>query len=225
MFSYAVYSYVKEYHNKYGDAPAYEDLISRFGFCKFDTDFFLDAEEVFKQHCNCKIKVDFGRDSYWEWREKVNTESEYSKTLLLAFLAAKSIVGKKQYCRTNYDMLFSRMAGRPSPEYYTPSNGKNKGNSILRLPEHLKPYYLSKNGIKSRAKCENLLEDLKKFHVQSCSGNGVRGFYISTKLTWSQLYYKSMRAPRKKKSRREKRREEKAKKIEMVEEWMKSKGL
>ena len=168
------------------------------------------GKRAYENYSDCKTMTAINSESYWEWRKKVNDESEYSKILLLAFLAAKSIVGKKQYCKTNYDMLLSRMAGKDSPEYHTASNGKNKGKRILRLPEHLKPY-------NTRRKLERLRDDLTRFHVSWWSDPGVRGFYLSnTKVSRKQLY-KLIHKPSK--SIDEKRRESKErvrKEVEMI---------
>lgn len=139
-------------------------------------------EHVYNHHRFCKVKTSINRDNLWKLIENIEDESEESKTLLLAFLAAKSIVGKKQYCKTNYDMLLSRMAGFEKPQYYTPHSKGKIGKKTLRLPEHLKPY-------NTRRKRDALRDGISRFHISWWSDRGTRGFYLSnTKTTRAELY-------------------------------------
>ena len=129
-----------------------------------------DCRTTFEYYKNCRAKTSISRDLYWQWRNKVKTESEYSKLLLLAFLAVKSIVGRKDYAITNYDFLLARMAGDNVPRYKT-----HKGKKVLILPPHIKP-------INTRRKHEQLRDDLLHYHVTTWGRRGRRGFAISTKL-------------------------------------------
>lgn len=133
------------------------------------------SREVFKHYKNCRVMTSISRETYWEWRNNVENESEHSKLLLLGFLAAKSIVGLKNYAITNYDFLLARMAGDSTPRYKT-----HKGEKVLILPPHIKP-------INTRRKCEQLRDDLVRFHVTTWGQQGLRGFAISTKLKEVEL--------------------------------------
>ena len=133
------------------------------------------CREVFKHYKNCRVMTSISREAYWEWRNNFENESEYAKLLLLGFLAAKSIVGKKPYAVTNYDFLLARMAGDSTPRYKT-----HKGEKALILPPHIKP-------INTRRKCEQLRDDLVRFHVITWGQQGLRGFAISTKLKEVEL--------------------------------------
>lgn len=140
------------------------------------------GKNVYNIHKDCKVNTAINRDSWLKWYKKVDDESEESKTLLLAFLAAKSIVGKKRYCITNYDMLLSRMAGFEKPQYYTPHPKDKIGKKPLKLPEHLKPY-------NTRRKRDALRDGLSRFNVSWWSDRGTRGFYLSsTKIQRKKLY-------------------------------------
>ena len=135
-----------------------------------------ECREVYEYYKHRKVKTSIRSDQFWQLFNNVESESDYSKLLLLLFLAVKSIVGRKNYTTTNYDFLLARMAGDSEPRFVT-----QKGEKVLILPAHLKPFY------KKRRKLERLREDLRRFHVATWSLPGMHGFAISTKLTEEQL--------------------------------------
>ncbi len=128
------------------------------------------CRKTFERYKNCRAKTSISRKTYWKWRNDLEKESDYSKLLLLAFLAVKSIVGKKNYVITNYDFLLARMAGDSVPRYKT-----TKGKKTLILPPHIER-------INTRRRLEQIREDLRKYHVATWGQQGLRGFAISTKL-------------------------------------------
>ena len=69
------------------------------------------CRKTFERYKNSRIMTSISREQYWQWFHNIENESDYSKLLLLAFLAVKSIVGQKKYAITNYDFLLARMAG------------------------------------------------------------------------------------------------------------------
>lgn len=93
-----------------------------------------------------------------------NQKTEFQKVCLLAFLAIKSIVGKKLYCKTNYSLMFSRMSG-------ISHTIKNKSE----LPPELIDYFIKRR--QSDKIIANLKSDWKLKHY----GYHTKGFYVSFK--------------------------------------------
>lgn len=166
ILNFAIGSYLEEYQETISEAR--EDL----GFSGGDE---AQSRATFERYKNCRVNTSISRETYKQWRNNVENESEYSKLLLLAFLAVKSIVGQKDYAITNYDFLLARMAGDSVPRYKT-----RKGEKVLILPPHIKP-------INTRRKLEQLRDDLGRYHVATWGQQGLRGFAISTKLKEVEL--------------------------------------
>ena len=187
ILRFAIGSYLEEYQATINEA-------------RDDLDFSGGDEEscraVFEHYKNSRAKTSIRCDQYWQWRNNVENESEYSKLLLLAFLAVKSIIGQKNYAITNYDFLLARMAGDSAPRYKT-----HKGEKVLILPPHIKP-------INTRRKLEQLRDDLGRYHVATWGQQGLRGFAISTKLTEVELAHMIATNGEKPKAQRRKERKE-----------------
>lgn len=166
ILRFAIGSYLEEYQATINEAR--DDL----GFSGGDEE---SCRAVFKHYKNCRVMTSISRETYWEWRKNIECESDNAKLLLLAHLAVKSIVGLKNYAITNYDFLLARMAGDSAPRYKN-----HKGEKVLILPPHIKP-------INTRRKCEQLRDDLVRFHVTTWGQQGLRGFAISTKLKEVEL--------------------------------------
>ena len=128
------------------------------------------CRKTFERYKNSRTMTSISREQYWQWFHNIENESDYSKLLLLAFLAVKSIVGQKNYAITNYDFLLARMAGDNVPRYKT-----TKGKKTLILPPHIEH-------INTRRRLEQIREDLRTYHVATWGQQGLRGFAISTKL-------------------------------------------
>ena len=161
MVEYYIYSYMEECEFTFAEA------CKELGLKNWNEE---DCRATFEHYKNCRAKTSISSDLYWQWRNNVENESEYSKLLLLDFLAAKSIVGKKPYAITNYDFLLARMAGNSEPKYKT-----QKGKKSLLLPPHIKPIY-------TRRKLEKLRDDLaRRYHVTWWSEQGLRGFKKNVK--------------------------------------------
>ena len=133
------------------------------------------CRKTFERYKNSRTMTSISREQYWQWFHNIENESNYSKLLLLAFLAVKSIVGQKKYAITNYDFLLARMAGDNVPRYKT-----TKGKKTLILPPHIER-------INTRRRLEQIREDLRKYHVATWGQQGLRGFAISTKLKEVEL--------------------------------------
>ena len=166
ILRFAIGSYLEEYQTTIIEAR--DDM----GFQGGDED---QCRAVFESYKNCQVKTAISRDLYWQWRDNIENESDYSKLLLLGFLAVKSIVGKKDYAITNYNLLLARMAGDSVPRYKT-----HKGKKELILPQDIKT-------INTRRRLEKFRDDLARYHVTWWTEQGLRGLAISTKLTQVQL--------------------------------------
>ena len=98
-----------------------------------------------------------------------NEKTEFEIVCLMAFLALRSIIGHKEYARTNFDLMFARMLGFAS--------AKNVGNSKVL------------DSYKTRYKRTKIIDTLKKdWHLSFYSAkDGLRGFYVSFDMSYFDL--------------------------------------
>ena len=94
-----------------------------------------------------------------------NYKTDYEVTVLTAFLALKSILGTKPYCKTNKDLLLSRMSGNAS---------------IGEVSESYKVFY-------KRYHFDKLMTELQLNWYLIYYAYRVRGFYFSFDLELKQL--------------------------------------
>jgi hypothetical protein len=87
----------------------------------------------------------------------------------MAFLALRSIIGHKEYARTNFDLMFARMSGH------------NSTKEAKKLPDGLQPYQKEYR----RNKVINALK--KDWHLSYYSAIGIRGFYVSFDMSYFDL--------------------------------------
>ena len=173
-----------------------ENVLDQHLFCAiakvYDTlDDIEDEKERFRKACsilNCKTHADnlsighnnnyqykkdalfsLSHDMFWDFYK--NYKSEEECTLLLAYLALKSIIGAKSYAKTNKDMWLSRMDGKTRSEY----KSKRDGSRELILSDSIKKWSTN-YGIR---KLKALL--WKYYHVSFYS-KSVHGFYASISL-------------------------------------------
>jgi hypothetical protein len=114
---------------------------------------------------NCSIKMSM----LDEYINKKKTEKEWY--LLLCFLAIKSILGKKQFTKTNYEHILSRMLGLSSRK-----DGKKSelNESQLKLISQF-----TRNKVIAQDKMKRLMDKLRaNWHI-TLYGRFTRGFYIS----------------------------------------------
>jgi hypothetical protein len=97
-----------------------------------------------------------------------NDKTDFEISLLLSFLAIKSILGKKSYCRITTDYLICRMAGYTSKI------------EMEEVPESLKKYL-------TRRKMDSLKMELKKSFGLKIYARFTRGWFVSFELTEEQL--------------------------------------
>ncbi|CAM3288531.1 hypothetical protein FLLO111716_01165 [Flavobacterium longum] len=103
---------------------------------------------------------------YWDYYD--NQKTDFEKACLLTFLAIKSILGNKRYCKITNKFIVSRMEGKP----------KVSNNISPAVQKFAKEYQLNK--------IKNELE--LNWHLVSY-GKAVRGFYVSFDLTLDDLAY------------------------------------
>lgn len=117
-------------------------------------------------------------DLYWQFRNSQKEDFDFQ--CLWAFLAIKSIVGKKPYQKITNKLLIARMAGFASykklEEYF---NGRPFPKHILNPDDHYKTRYA----------LDKIKRELTKHFNVNFYGIGSRGFYATTKLTLEKLIF------------------------------------
>lgn len=79
--------------------------------------------ELYARYKNAKVFTGLNTAIFWDFYN--NDKTSYHWECLFAFLAFKSIIGKKQYVKTNNQLLFTRMAGREKVKDYQAIKGFN----------------------------------------------------------------------------------------------------
>ncbi len=151
-----------------------------------DDEFFFAQELYDFTPANTPI-VGLNTDIFW--RFFLNKKTDFEKICLLGFLAIKSILGEKSYCKIDNRFWLSRMAGLP------------KSCDIDFLPDVFQKYsseYMTK-------KIKNELKD--NWGLKSYS-RYTRGFYVSFDMTLENLV-RTAEAKRKASKEKQKRLEEK----------------
>ena len=110
-------------------------------------------------------------------------QSEFEKVCLLAFLAIKSIIGNKAYCKVTNHYLWARMDGK---------------TTTIETPEHLTPELMK---YANRYQTENIKNELILNWSLIYYSRYTRGFYVSYKLSLEDLIFE---AEKKRKSTKEK---------------------
>lgn len=96
-----------------------------------------------------------------------NYKTEWDNIVFLAYLAVRSIIGDKNYCKTVYKFIFGRMAGK-----------RKSIDEKSDLPKKLQKYYTEHYQSKIRLDLED------KWHMKCYSG---RGLYLSFIIDYEQL--------------------------------------
>jgi hypothetical protein len=112
-------------------------------------------------------KVGLSTSVFWSYLEEDKTDFE--KACLLAFLAIKSIVGRKEYCRTTNALILSRMDGRVK--------------SISDISELSDEIYFFSN----RYQLTKIINELKCNWNLFYYAKGIRGSYVSFKIDFESL--------------------------------------
>ncbi len=132
---------------------------------------YQNGKELFDSIDERSPKVGLNVSIFWDYIK--NDKTEFEKITLLAFLAIKSIIGSKPYCKVSNKYWLSRMDGKVGSvqckseltpgirKYYTEYQTK-------KIKRHLHLYW----GLK----------DYSRY---------TRGFYVSFKLSMEQLVYEA----------------------------------
>jgi hypothetical protein len=133
---------------------------------------FKRGKELFDSIPTDSPKTGLNLSIYWDFCK--NHKSDFDIACLTAFLAIKSIIGTKPYCKMNNAYLWSRMSGKSKTV-----------NDWKELPEHIYKY------------C-NEYQTSKKIIPALCEGWGLvyysrftRGFYVSFILKLEQLVFEA----------------------------------
>lgn len=144
-----------------------EDAAEYFGITLGDIEASIEnARILYKTNSRKPAMTGINKDLLFDYYKNYKTDFEIA--LLLAFLALKSILGKRSYCRITSDFLLCRMAG------YTAKK------EIKELPEDLKRY-------QTRWNLDRLKMELKNSFGLKIYGRYTRGFFVSFKLSDEQL--------------------------------------
>jgi hypothetical protein len=137
------------------------------------------AIELFHDNSQKQPFASIPYNMFWDYFYNVETKTEQEFAEFAAYAAARSIVGRKLYCKTNDKLLFSRMSGfggiHSFPKPYT-KNGKSHWR-ISGIDKYC-----------TRKRMERLrMAIATKFGVTVYSSMGIRGFYLSFKFNYEQI--------------------------------------
>lgn len=132
-----------------------------------------DGKEFYDSIPQNSAMTGINKDLLFEFYKEHKTEQEIS--VLMAFLAIKSILGKKSYSRITTDFLICRMAGYNSKkEFLTVYPEAGSG------PEYLQKYY--------KRRCMDQIKlELQRSYGMKIYGRYTRGFYVSFSLSLEEL--------------------------------------
>lgn len=128
------------------------------------------GEELYEKYYGKSPHVGLNKNIFWDYYGKNKTEFE--KLCLLAFLALKSIIGDKRYCKTNNQFMFSRM------------DGSVKSIDLIHLSPEFYPYIKNKNTINYWS--NKIRQQLEQWNFVFY-GYKIKGFYASHKLSLEEL--------------------------------------
>ena len=149
---------------------------------------YRNGNELFDSIPEGLPKVGISADIFFDYYK--NEKSEFQKVTLLAFLAIKSVLQNKSYCKLNNNYLFARMDG--------------KSHSIKNDSELSKELLKYKNEYQSVKIKNELILNWGLVHYAYY----VRGFYVSFKMSLEDLIFK---VEKNKKSNKLKEQKEKVK--------------
>lgn len=137
-----------------------------------------NGESLHSDHQSCKVFFSINKDIYWDFHN--NEKSEFEKVCLLAFLALRSILGTKPYCKITNEFLLSRMGGFSGTQTNTPEELRKYSNE----------YQINK-----------IKRELRDNWGLIYYGRYTRGFYVSFNLSLNELVFQ---VEKKRKSTKEK---------------------
>ncbi|HMP31832.1 MAG TPA: hypothetical protein PKD85_19675 [Saprospiraceae bacterium] len=184
IFDYAIYEYCYKYNtDNVGQAARF------FGVTMSnEAKTFENGNELFDSIPEGTPKVGINKYIFFEYC--MNDKTEFQKVTLLAFLAIKSILQNKAYCKMEYNYLFARMGGKSH-------SIKNDNELSPELAKYKNEYQAKK--IKNE-----LILSWNLIHYSYFT----RGFYVSFKMPMEDLIFQ---VEKKKKSNQLKEQKEKEK--------------
>lgn len=120
----------------------------------------------FKDAPRCGLNMEI----FWDFYK--SEKSEFEKVCLLGFLAIKSILGKKPYCKIDNKFWLSRMSG------------KAKSLDVSELDPNIQKY-------NSEYQTKKIKNELKHNWGLKTYSRYTRGFYVSFQLPLEELIYQA----------------------------------
>lgn len=192
--------YAKTLHLEFGDNMEKMKSAKEFLGVKGGNDesSFVNGSELYDSIPLNSPKVGISISVFMDYYK--NDKTEFEKVTLLGFLAIKSILQKKSYCKITNKFWLSRM------------DGKAKSiNEIYELSEPLKKYaYNSQLRIIKHYRLRKIKAELERnWNLKTVSG---RGFNVSFKMSIDALTYEVLKKRKKHKDLEIKKAKEDAKK-------------
>ncbi len=125
-----------------------------------------DGRELYDSMPTRPAMTGINKDLLFEFYKEDKTDFEIAS--LIAFLAIKSILGKKSYSRITNEYLLCRMAGY------------NSKQDLRELPEYLTPY-------RKRRGLNRIKMELQRSYGLKIYARYTRGFFVSFSLTLEEL--------------------------------------
>ncbi len=156
---YALYSHsLKLETEDQGKNSAYNKFVkswSWYNVTGVDRDKFSRGKQLFDSIPEKSVKVGLNISIFWDYYK--NEKTDFDIACLCAFLAMKSIIGEKPYCKMDNSYLLARMAGKskaiedkkelpPEVLYYVNEYQTVKIKNTLRLGWGLKHYSFHTRG-------------------------------------------------------------------------------
>lgn len=137
----------------------------------------------------CLVKVGINLTMFWDFYK--NDKTSFEKICLLGFLAIKSILQQKPYCKVTMKYWLARM------------DGKSKSCEFSEISEQIKEYTIPYRARKIKAELENSWGLITYSRY-------TRGFYVSYKLKLEELVFQAEKRRKSTLSKQKKIREKEA---------------
>lgn len=168
ILCYSIYKYALYINNDIEEIDKINKSLKHFNITTKDERFFYNnSKKIYNSVEGNEALTGIELEKYWEF--KTNEKTEFEIVTLLAFLGIKSIIGAKTDCKTNKELLFSRMSG----------NTKTTTSINDELRKHLTRYNFDK-----------IITELKLNWNLKYYSYHTKGFYVSFELTLEQLMTK-----------------------------------
>ncbi|MFD2185599.1 hypothetical protein [Aquimarina celericrescens] len=154
---------------------------------------YTNGEEIYYSIDDNSPKVGIDLSIWWDYYK--NEKDDFSKACLLGFLAIKSILQNKAYCKIDNRFWLARMDGRAKSI-----------NDVSDLSKELQPF---SNHYQTR----KIKKELRVHWNLKTYSHYTRGFYVSFQLELEQLIFE---AEKRRKSTLEKQHKEREKKARLL---------